>query len=692
ATYFDEGTGSNQPLPAGTQLRAAFTLTAPSSNVGVTALTEAAVQRAESLAGGGATPALTPTLIAEANALVNSAFGVANILQAPALIGSAADYAALLNASGAATQYALRLAALARAAADTLPAGTASPAVAMLDALSADLADGKLDQAGPGFPTTLIPYANVAGLQQDLIDALNALLTALAADPQLALSQAQIAALTTLAGNIVIDPTPYIVPTCTGMGLPVASASAISEFVGTYPVEIYAASGTTGPVNLTLAANGAVTLSGATATAREICGPTNNSGGSSYLIISNTKAAGGNELAMFNLYKANDGTLSIEGLNISGATQTSFYGTKQGSGGNPNPNPGGTGDVVFGSTTYSLQTAPAGAAQAPGQLVWDGEKFVGLEQSKDFHNPSAKFAVWVSGDGKNWTRSLTDLNSHGVAMAGMNNKVFQVLPAWQSGGTFGDVAVSSSSDGITWQTATVTNSGFSTSVLQGGKYLNSRYFLSTDTDCMLITSTDATNWTTVDLKTVTATGVSTQPSGYCTQPVVRSGNLFVYRGVVGVGGTFRAPDHYEGAYYTSTDGLTWSFGTFALPAGFTKITTGGRSAEVQEVGNTLIIPSVQKTEMVRDPVSGFLSEVVLDSKVATSSDGINWTFSDASGLTYSNFVVGKPGASASYFQNELGLLTTDYNNKYYFTGNGISYVSTPDLGLLFDSASNSQRR
>ncbi|HEX5361441.1 MAG TPA: hypothetical protein VFW49_10185, partial [Fluviicoccus sp.] len=47
ATYFDEGTGSNQPLPAGTQLRAAFTLTAPSSNVGVTALTEAAVQRAE---------------------------------------------------------------------------------------------------------------------------------------------------------------------------------------------------------------------------------------------------------------------------------------------------------------------------------------------------------------------------------------------------------------------------------------------------------------------------------------------------------------------------------------------------------------------------------------------------------------------------------------------------------------------
>jgi hypothetical protein len=84
--------------------------------------------------------------------------------------------------------------------------------------------------------------------------------------------------------------------------------------------------------------------------------------------------------------------------------------------------------------------------------------------------------------------------------------------------------------------------------------------------------------------------------------------------------------------------------------------------------------------------------VILDSKVATSSDGINWTFSDASGLTYSNFVVGKPGASASYFQNELGLLTTDFNNKYYFTGNGISYTSTPDLGLLFDYASNSQRR
>ncbi|MBK9185323.1 MAG: hypothetical protein IPM78_03065 [Moraxellaceae bacterium] len=53
AQYFDEATGQMVDLPAGSMLRAATTVVANNSEIGVTALSEAAVKRAETLAGTG---------------------------------------------------------------------------------------------------------------------------------------------------------------------------------------------------------------------------------------------------------------------------------------------------------------------------------------------------------------------------------------------------------------------------------------------------------------------------------------------------------------------------------------------------------------------------------------------------------------------------------------------------------------
>jgi len=126
-------------------LRAAAGLSAGNSQLGVTALTEAALRRAEALAGGAGSN-LTLAQIAEARAQIQSAFGVADIFLAPALVDELADMARL--GSTAADQYALRLAALAEIAAAELGNAEANPALRMAQALAADLADGKIDGNG----------------------------------------------------------------------------------------------------------------------------------------------------------------------------------------------------------------------------------------------------------------------------------------------------------------------------------------------------------------------------------------------------------------------------------------------------------------------------------------------------------------------------------------------------------------
>ena len=95
-TYFDEALGrdvqvlmtpANRDAPL---LRAAAGLSADSQQLGVTALTEVALRRAEALSGGAGSN-LTLQQIADARAQVQSAFGVADISLPPTLVDELAD-------------------------------------------------------------------------------------------------------------------------------------------------------------------------------------------------------------------------------------------------------------------------------------------------------------------------------------------------------------------------------------------------------------------------------------------------------------------------------------------------------------------------------------------------------------------------------------------------------------------------
>lgn len=149
AQYFDEATGQIVDLPTGSILRAATTVVANNSEIGVTALTEAAVKRAEALANGGS---IIPQLNT-AKAQIESAFGVTDILKAPTLVGSQQELAAL--GSSAAEQYALRLATLAKVAQQQLGASETAPALKVAQAIANDLADGDIDGSGN---TGALPY------------------------------------------------------------------------------------------------------------------------------------------------------------------------------------------------------------------------------------------------------------------------------------------------------------------------------------------------------------------------------------------------------------------------------------------------------------------------------------------------------------------------------------------------------
>jgi len=170
AQYFDEATGQFVTMPAATILRAATSLVNQNSEIGVTALTEAAVQRAELLAGTGS---ILPHLNA-AKATVEAAFGVTDILKAPVLVDELKDIAAL--GATPAEQYALRLATLAKVAQQQLGTSETAPALKMAQALAKDLADGDIDGSGNSgaLPYDLATFATQ--YQQQTLALINELL------------------------------------------------------------------------------------------------------------------------------------------------------------------------------------------------------------------------------------------------------------------------------------------------------------------------------------------------------------------------------------------------------------------------------------------------------------------------------------------------------------------------------------
>lgn len=169
-TYFDEAKQQMVDMPASTIIRAAASVINTNSEIGVTALTEAALQRAEALAAGGS---IIPHLNA-AKSTVEDAFSVQDILKAPTLVGSALDMANL--GSSQAEQYALRLTSLARIAAQNLGNTEAAPAAKMAQAIARDLADGDIDGSGNSgtLPYDLATFA--AQYQAQVIALVNDLL------------------------------------------------------------------------------------------------------------------------------------------------------------------------------------------------------------------------------------------------------------------------------------------------------------------------------------------------------------------------------------------------------------------------------------------------------------------------------------------------------------------------------------
>ncbi|HNA21232.1 MAG TPA: IPT/TIG domain-containing protein [Agitococcus sp.] len=649
AKYFDEAKKQMVDMPATTVIRAAASVVNTNSEIGVTALTEAAVQRAEALAGTGGN--IIPHLNT-AKATVESVFGVQDILKAPALVGSTLDMANL--GSSQAEQYALRLASLAKSCAK-LRYGEAAPAAKMAQAIALDLADGDIDGSGN---TGTLPYDLATFAAQYQAQMITLVQDLLANASQGGFDATKLQALLTFVQNnpVSLNVTPPPIP--------------------------FALTGFT-PVSAAVGAEVTITGTGF------VADPTKMKVTFANNVMAEIISATANSLVVKVPQGAVSGKISVTNLNqnVTSISSTNFTVT-----------PINTTGLTFGNVSYQAQTKPTGALYIPDQIVWDGSRFAGLERSRDFHNTAATAFAWLSNDGITWTRKTTDMPNQFVSMVGMNNILFNVQAGWQTSGAefgFGSIKVFTSTDGMAWQGKILTNSGFSTSTLAGGKYLNNRYFLAMDIDCMLMTSTDASSWQVIDLKTVSTSAAVAPPStsDFCSLPVYRNGKYFVYRGVAGVGGTFRQPDHYEAAYYSSTDGINWTFGTFMLPNGFNKISQGGRVFEVHELDDTLVMKAVTRIEYTRDTATGGLMAVTKDQQLATSQDGLNWTMANAVGVTYAPTETGKP-APRNFFnvKTTTGWLFSNQiftagsptpMTTYYTTNDAVSYqASNQDFGLL----------
>ena len=147
--YFDEAKG-DKSLPSGFSMRAASAVSG-SNNIGVTMLTEAAVQRATDLPGGLSQPAN----ITQANKDIGDAMGISDITLPPTPITSDSDYQHLQDTP--ADHYALQLAGLVKAAAGKTVSDT--PALELAEKLAADLKDGLIDGKSGNTAVDTPPYS-----------------------------------------------------------------------------------------------------------------------------------------------------------------------------------------------------------------------------------------------------------------------------------------------------------------------------------------------------------------------------------------------------------------------------------------------------------------------------------------------------------------------------------------------------
>ncbi|MDX1496856.1 MAG: hypothetical protein R3352_04820 [Salinisphaeraceae bacterium] len=148
ATYYDEAAGTETPFPEGNSMHAL----APSADgvFGVTILTELAYQAAQQ---NDLLP-ISAAAVDELNEIVRAALapGLSSILSVPTVFDSSTTSGSLTDTE--AGRYALVLAALAQ-----IGATSGAPALDVMNALVADLADGVIDSQDDGSPITT-PYSD----------------------------------------------------------------------------------------------------------------------------------------------------------------------------------------------------------------------------------------------------------------------------------------------------------------------------------------------------------------------------------------------------------------------------------------------------------------------------------------------------------------------------------------------------
>ena len=337
------------------------------------------------------------------------------------------------------------------------------------------------------------------------------------------------------------------------------------------------------------------------------------------------------------------------------------------------------------ASSFVVRTNPTGATtKAPTHVVWTGSKFVGLEQSTDFHNAAAKFFSWTSADGISWTRNTTDMVSDYPNMTAANGLAFQ-LPGAVTGSPF---TIKSSGDGITWVASTASYTG--SAVPRSVKYLNGKYFISMDVDtCTVISSTNASTWTSTDLRALALpTGYTKRiNTTYCSEPIYLDGQYLVYGGAIEFYVKNATSLLTQGLVYSSTDGTNWTASGFALPTGVNSIPQGGRSRTVLQIGNTVVIPTVHTDTQVRiKPTDPYPTQVITNEQVGTSTDGLNFTYAPATGIAANaNTLAFYPslplpgGMLATTSASTLVNFQSVFTYSYYYTTNGVAYTAAPDM-------------
>ncbi len=156
ATYFDESKANSAPFDASQVIKVVVPTLVANANIGVSALTDIAYKAALKKAGGSEA-AISAAIATASNDAIRTALApeLASITEAPSVVGSADDLAALKNTD--AGKYALRLAALAK----LVSSENTTPALTILAQLNADFADGTFDGIANGTAITAYTQANL---------------------------------------------------------------------------------------------------------------------------------------------------------------------------------------------------------------------------------------------------------------------------------------------------------------------------------------------------------------------------------------------------------------------------------------------------------------------------------------------------------------------------------------------------